>query len=87
MGTAVRREAQVVGNAEQPHRSSPLRQNTRPSSLTTVKQGTMGNIGMYASGIPLGMLIDTRGPRWGVALGIILFGAGYYPIAKGRPCG
>ena len=43
----------------------------------------MGNLGMYATGIPAGMLIDSRGPRWGVAIGTILFGAGYYPIAKG----
>lgn len=43
----------------------------------------MGNLGMYASGIPVGMLIDARGPRWGVAIGTVLFGAGYYPIAKG----
>lgn len=44
----------------------------------------MGNLGMYASGIPVGMLIDAKGPRWGVALGTIFFAAGYYPIAKGR---
>lgn len=43
----------------------------------------MGNLGMYASGIPVGMLVDAKGPRWGVALGIILFAAGYYPIAQG----
>lgn len=43
----------------------------------------MGNLGMYASGIPVGMLIDAKGPRWGVALGIVFFAAGYYPIAKG----
>lgn len=43
----------------------------------------MGNLGMYATGIPAGMLIDARGPRWGVAIGTVLFAAGYYPIAKG----
>lgn len=43
----------------------------------------MANLGMYASGIPTGMIIDAFGPRWGVALGTLLFGAGYYPIAKG----
>lgn len=43
----------------------------------------MGNLGMYATGIPVGMLIDARGPRWGVALGTVLFAAGYYPISKG----
>jgi hypothetical protein len=46
-------------------------------------QGTIGNLGMYAFGVPSGMLVDKKGPRWGVALGIILFAAGYYPIAQG----
>lgn len=44
----------------------------------------MGNLGMYAFGIPSGMMVDAKGPRWGVSLGIILFAAGYYPIARGR---
>ena len=43
----------------------------------------MGNLGMYACGIPFGMLVDRKGPRWGVALGAILLGFGYYPLAKG----
>lgn len=33
------------------------------------------------------MLIDAYGPRWGVVLGIVLFGAGYYPIAKAFDAG
>ena len=49
----------------------------------TLRQGTMGNLGMYATGIPAGILIDTRSPRWGVGIGTVLFGAGYYPLAKG----
>ena len=38
---------------------------------------------MYASGVPLGMLVDYKGPRWGVAVGVVFFALGYYPIAKG----
>jgi hypothetical protein len=38
---------------------------------------------MYATGIPSGMMVDAKGPRWGLALGIALFAAGYYPIAQG----
>ena len=38
---------------------------------------------MYASGIPVGLLVDHKGPRWGVALGIILLAVGYYPIKMG----
>ena len=50
-------------------------------------QGTFGNLGMYATGIPAGMVIDAKGPRIGVAIGICLFAAGYYPIAKGGQTG
>lgn len=35
---------------------------------------------MYASGIPLGLLIDTRGPRWGVLVGAIALACGYFPL-------
>lgn len=49
--------------------------------------GTFGNLGMYASGIPLGMMVDAKTPRWGVALGAIFFAVGYYPIAKAYDAG
>ena len=38
---------------------------------------------MYAFGIPAGMMVDAKSPRWGLTLGIVLLGFGYYPIAKG----
>jgi hypothetical protein len=38
---------------------------------------------MYASGVPTGIMVDSKGPRWGVVLGIVFFAAGYYPIAQG----
>ncbi len=38
---------------------------------------------MYAFGIPAGMMVDAKSPRWGLTLGIALLGFGYYPIAKG----
>lgn len=44
--------------------------------------GTMGNMGMYASGIPLGYLVDSRGPHPGVLLGSIALGTGYFPIKR-----
>ena len=44
----------------------------------------MGNLGMYMSGIPLGMLVDRSGPRLGIVLGAVLLGAGYYPIKIGQ---
>ncbi|GAB7358981.1 hypothetical protein MBLNU230_g5055t1 [Neophaeotheca triangularis] len=42
--------------------------------------GNAGNIGMYAIGIPSGLLIDNKGPRWGVLLGIVLLACGYFPL-------
>lgn len=44
--------------------------------------GTMGNMGMYASGIPLGYMVDSKGPYPGVLLGSISLGTGYYPIKR-----
>ncbi|KAK4631301.1 hypothetical protein CLAFUW4_02405 [Fulvia fulva] len=42
--------------------------------------GNFGNIGMYAMGIPGGILIDSRGPRWGVAMGCVCLSLGYFPL-------
>ncbi|KAK8207047.1 major facilitator superfamily domain-containing protein [Phyllosticta capitalensis] len=44
--------------------------------------GVAGNIGMYASGIPTGMLVDSKGPRPAGFLGSILIFAGYFPLKK-----
>lgn len=42
--------------------------------------GNFGNIGMYAMGIPGGVLIDSRGPRWGVLMGCICLALGYFAL-------
>ncbi|RMZ89267.1 hypothetical protein DV736_g3520, partial [Chaetothyriales sp. CBS 134916] len=44
--------------------------------------GTCGNLGMYAMGIPAGMMVDSKSPRWGLTMGLVLFAIGYYPIAR-----
>lgn len=44
--------------------------------------GNAGNLGMYAMGIPAGLLIDSRGPRWGVLLGCICLACGYFPLHR-----
>ncbi|KAI1612828.1 major facilitator superfamily domain-containing protein [Exophiala viscosa] len=49
--------------------------------------GTIGNLGMYAFGVPSGMMVDAKGPRWGVTLGVIFFAVGYYPIARAYEAG
>lgn len=42
--------------------------------------GVFGNLGMYSMGIPVGMLVDAKGPRPAVVLGALLLGAGYFPL-------
>jgi hypothetical protein len=42
--------------------------------------GNFGNIGMYAMGIPGGILIDKYGPRYGVAAGVVALACGYFPM-------
>lgn len=42
--------------------------------------GGFGNIGMYAMGIPGGILIDTKGPRWGVLVGLLGLAIGYFSL-------
>ncbi|OOO14949.1 Nodulin-like [Aspergillus oryzae] len=42
--------------------------------------GVAGNLGMYASGVPLGLLTDARGPRLTTFIGAVALGVGYYPI-------
>lgn len=43
----------------------------------------MGNLGMYGSGIPLGLMVDKRGPHLNTLMGSITLGAGYYPLKLG----
>ena len=38
---------------------------------------------MYASGIPVGLLVDAKGPRLGVLGGSVALGVGYYPLYQG----
>lgn len=38
---------------------------------------------MYGTGIPVGLLIDSKGPRPGVLTGMLALGSGYFLIYKG----
>lgn len=49
--------------------------------------GNFGNIGMYAMGIPGGMLIDSYGPRWGVFPGCIALAVGYFGLRNAYDTG
>ncbi|KAH8804792.1 major facilitator superfamily domain-containing protein [Xylogone sp. PMI_703] len=42
--------------------------------------GLAGNLGMYLLGIPVGMLVDARGPRLAVMAGAFFLGGGYFPL-------
>ena len=38
---------------------------------------------MYTAGIPIGLLVDTRGPRPGALMGAMLLGVGYFSLYRG----
>ncbi|KAI9055003.1 hypothetical protein LZ554_002145 [Drepanopeziza brunnea f. sp. 'monogermtubi'] len=42
--------------------------------------GLSGNLGMYSTGIPVGILVDAKGPRPAVVIGAIFLGLGYFPL-------
>ncbi|KAL8847507.1 MAG: hypothetical protein Q9221_007462 [Calogaya cf. arnoldii] len=44
--------------------------------------GTFANLGMYGGGIPVGILVDSKGPKPGVILGGSLMGAGYFAMHR-----
>lgn len=50
------------------------------SATSTNLIGNFGNIGMYAMGIPGGILIDKMGPRYGVMAGCVALACGYFPL-------
>lgn len=47
---------------------------------------TNSHQGMYAAGIPVGLLVDAKGPRPGVMLGGLLLGMGYLILHRGTVC-
>ncbi|OTB03312.1 hypothetical protein M426DRAFT_321881 [Hypoxylon sp. CI-4A] len=49
--------------------------------------GLAGNLGMYSMGVPVGMFVDSRGPRPAVIVGAILLGLGYFPLHQAYDAG
>ncbi|KAL8986765.1 MAG: hypothetical protein Q9177_003967 [Variospora cf. flavescens] len=49
--------------------------------------GTSANLGMYIGGIPVGMLVDRKGPRPGVLMGGGLMTVGYFSIHRAYESG
>lgn len=49
--------------------------------------GLAGNLGMYSMGVPVGIFVDSKGPRPAVIVGSILLGLGYYPLHQAYDAG
>ncbi|KAL8929195.1 MAG: hypothetical protein Q9208_001278 [Pyrenodesmia sp. 3 TL-2023] len=49
--------------------------------------GTSANLGMYGAGIPVGMLVDRKGPRPGVLLGGGFLTVGYFAMHRAYESG
>ncbi|KAL4920145.1 major facilitator superfamily domain-containing protein [Aspergillus aurantiobrunneus] len=55
-------------------------QKMKLSSTQSNLVGAAGNLGMYACGIPMGLLTDNRGPRLTTLIGAVSLGLGYFPL-------
>jgi hypothetical protein len=86
MGASICRADETLIYGEQPDSGFPA-PGERFLRLTVDFKGAAGNLGMYASGIPLGLMIDARGPRIALLIGAAALGGGYYPIHKGMVIG
>ncbi|KAA6410012.1 MAG: hypothetical protein FRX48_06626 [Lasallia pustulata] len=67
-----------VYSAWAPQFAEQLKLSSTQSNLI----GVFGNLGMYASGIPVGLLVDSKGPRPGVFLGSLALGTGYFALHR-----
>jgi hypothetical protein len=67
---------QYVYSAWAPQFADRLKYSTTQSNLI----GLAGNLGMYAFGMPVGILVDAKGPRPAALLGSIMLAAGYFPL-------
>ena len=74
---------QYVYSAWAPQFAEKLRLSSTESNLI----GLFGNLGMYAVGVPIGIFIDTRGPRLAVIGGAILLALGYFPLYRAYDSG
>ena len=80
MGSSIRRQDEALLHSEQPDRAlKSYKDVTRADYI----KGVFGNLGMYASGIPVGLLVDSKGPRPGVLMGSTLLGSGYFSLHRG----
>ena len=80
MGTAVRRKNEAVFYTEQSHRMCCACPQFPQLKMT---KGTFANLGMYIAGIPVGLFVDSKGPKPGVVLGGCLLSTGYFSMHRG----
>ena len=83
MGAAICREAAALYDTEQHHCTNAA--HVRRATYSPRYQGTSGNMGMYAAGIPVGLITDRKSPRLAGLIGMLSLFAGYYPIHIGMP--
>ncbi len=81
MGPRIQQAVATYCNSKQRYRKQSHSQLHQP--YTKTGQGVAGNMGMYAMGVPAGILVDHRGPRLGVLVGAIALAVGYFPIHTG----
>lgn len=67
---------QYVYSAWAPQFADKLKYSTTESNLV----GLAGNLGMYSMGVPVGIFVDSKGPRPAVLIGSIMLGLGYFPL-------
>lgn len=82
LGSSVFCSNEALVNGEQHNCEWPIPESSHAAWLKS-EQGTFGNLGMYAAGIPVGLFIDSRGPRPGVLFGAITMGIGYFALHRG----
>lgn len=83
MGPAICGKNEALGNRKQPNCGFKFNRTEEPAKPA---QGTLANVGMYASGIPVGLFVDAKGPRPGVMFGALTLGLGYFVLYRGTSC-
>ena len=80
MGPGFRFYDEALVNSKQPNREFGPKKYGHQADIS---QGTCANLGMYTAGIPVGLLVDAKGPRPGVLFGALSMGTGYYLLHRG----
>jgi MFS family permease len=70
---------QYAYSAWAPQFADKLQLSTTQSNVI----GTSANLGMYAAGIPMGIITDRKSPRLAAIIGTFALLVGYYPIKIG----